>query len=257
VDAGAARAQRGEDIRYDLELGFEEAVFGMERRNPDAADGTLRPVAAARFGARHFAGRLPHVSRPREVLYQQSFLTIRRACSTCGGSGGIRPRVRPVPRHGYRQTQRKLKSISPPDGRRHSPAGFRTRASRGANGGPPGDLYVFLKVKEHPFFERHEHDLHCTIPIGIAQAALGAEIKCPRLDQPHKLKTSEGTQTERSPPARQRRAGMNGSGRGDLYIHVDVKVPTRLTREQRKLLEHCATPCRWTTPPPKKGYSRR
>ena len=64
----------------------------------------------------------------------------------------------------------------------------------GANGGPPGDLYVFLKVKPHPFFERHESDLHCTIPLNIAQAALGAEIDVPTLEEPHKLKIPEGTQ---------------------------------------------------------------
>jgi molecular chaperone DnaJ len=97
---------------------------------------------------------------------------------------------------------------------------------------------VFLKVKEHPFFERHEHDLHCTIPLGIAQAALGAEIEVPTLEQPHKLKIPEGTQT--GAQFRLRGKGvpvLNGSGRGDLYIHVGVTVPTRLTREQRKLLE--------------------
>ena len=108
----------------------------------------------------------------------------------------------------------------------------------GANGGPPGDLYVFLKVKEHAFFERREHDLHCTIPIGMAQAALGAEIEVPTLEQPHKLKIPEGTQSGAQFRLRGKGAPvLNGSGRGDLFIHVDVKVPTRLTREQRKLLE--------------------
>jgi molecular chaperone DnaJ len=108
----------------------------------------------------------------------------------------------------------------------------------GANGGPPGDLYVFLKVKEHPFFERRENDLYCTIPLNLAQAALGCDIEVPTLEKPQKLNIPEGTQS--GAQFRLRGKGvpkLNGGGRGDLCIHVDVKVPTRLTREQRKLLE--------------------
>jgi molecular chaperone DnaJ len=93
-------------------------------------------------------------------------------------------------------------------------------------------------VKEHAFFERHEQDLHCTIPLNVAQAALGAEIEVPTLDQPHKLKIPEGTQS--GAQFRIRNKGVpvvNGSGRGDLYVHVDVRTPSRLTRDQRKLLE--------------------
>ena len=112
------------------------------------------------------------------------------------------------------------------------------RGGAGSNGGPPGDLYVFLKVKEHPFFERRDQDLHCTIPLNITQAALGCEIEVPTLDQLHKLKIPEGTQS--GAEFRLRHKGvpaLNGGGRGDLYIHIDVKTPVRLTREQRKLLE--------------------
>jgi molecular chaperone DnaJ len=108
----------------------------------------------------------------------------------------------------------------------------------GGNGGPPGDLYVFLKVKEHAFFERHENDLHCTIPLNVAQASLGCEIEVPTLGQPHKLKIPEGTQSGAQFKIRhQGVAILNSSSRGDLYVHVVVKMPTRLSREQRKLLE--------------------
>ena len=108
----------------------------------------------------------------------------------------------------------------------------------GANGGPNGDLYVFLKVKEHPFFERHENDLHCTVPLNVAQASLGCEIEVPTLGQPHKLKIPEGTQSGAQFKIRhQGVAILNSSSRGDLYVHVVVKMPTRLTRDQRKLLE--------------------
>jgi molecular chaperone DnaJ len=113
-----------------------------------------------------------------------------------------------------------------------------TEGQPGSNGGPPGDLYVFLKVKEHAFFDRQGQDLHCAIPINLAQAALGAEIEVPTLEQPHKLKIPEGTQN--GAQFRLRHKGVpvvNGSGRGDIYVHVEVQIPTRLTRDQKKLME--------------------
>jgi molecular chaperone DnaJ len=134
--------------------------------------------------------------------------------------------------------QRKLKVNIPAgvaDGNRLRLAG---EGQPGGNGGPAGDLYVFLKVKEHPFFERQENDLHCTIPLNLAQAALGCEIEVPTLGQPHKLKIPEGTQNGAQFKLRhQGVAILNSSTRGDLYVHVTVKMPTRLTRDQRKLLE--------------------
>jgi molecular chaperone DnaJ len=108
----------------------------------------------------------------------------------------------------------------------------------GFHGGPAGDLYVFLKVKEHPFFERQENDLHCTIPLSISQAALGCEIDVPTLGEPARLKISEGTQT--GAQFRLRNKGVpvvNSGARGDLVVHVEVRIPTKLSREQRRLLE--------------------
>ena len=174
-----------------------------------------------------------------EILYQQSFLSIRRTCSTCNGSGQIiRNPCSECHGHGYRQVQRKLKVNIPAgvaDGNRLRLAG---EGQPGGNGGPAGDLYVFLKVKEHAFFERHENDLHCTIPLNVAQASLGCEIEVPTLGQPHKLKIPEGTQNGAQFKLRhQGVAILNSSARGDLYVHINVKMPTRLTREQRKLFE--------------------
>ena len=233
------RAQRGEDVRYDLEIGFEEAVFGMaaeiqvprmercDRCHGSGAEAGTKPVTC------------PTCNGRGEVIYQQSFLSIRRTCSTCGGTGHIiRNPCSQCRGHGYHQVQRKLKINIPAgvdDGTR---VRLQSEGQPGANGGPPGDLYVFLKTKPHPFFERHEHDLHCTIPLNIAQAALGCEIEVPTLDAPHKLKVPESTQ--HGAQFRLRNKGvpvLNGSGRGDLFVHIAVKVPSRLTREQRKLLE--------------------
>ena len=108
----------------------------------------------------------------------------------------------------------------------------------GPNGGPAGDLYVVLEVKEHPFFERRGADLYCTIPLSIAQAALGTELQVPGLNGEEKLKIPEGTQS--GAVFRLKGKGLadpRGGGKGDLYYHVRVLTPTKLTREQRKLME--------------------
>ena len=233
------RAQRGEDVRYDLELTFEEAVFGM---NADIQVARMdRCDRCSGAGSEPGSGptQCPTCHGRGEVLYQQSFLSIRRTCSTCGGSGRvIRNPCGQCRGNGFRQIQRKLKVTVPAGVDNNTRIRLATEGQPGSNGGPPGDLYVFLKVKEHAFFERHEQDLHCTIPINLAQAALGAEIEVPTLDQPHKLKIPEGTQS--GAQFRVRHKGVpvvNGSGRGDLYVHVEVQIPTRLTRDQKKLME--------------------
>lgn len=234
-----SRPQRGDDVRFDLELTFEEAVSGLS-----AEIQVPRMEACGRCrGTGSEPGRGPTTCptcRGRgEVLYQQSFLSVRRTCGACGGSGQVVSDPCGQCRgHGYQQAQRRLKVNLPAgvdDGTRVRVSG---EGQPGANGGPPGDLYVFLKVKEHAFFERHEQDLHCTIPLNIAQAALGCEIEVPTLEGSQKLKIPEGTQN--GSQFRLRNKGVpsvNGSGRGDQYVHIDVKIPTRLTREQRKLLD--------------------
>lgn len=108
----------------------------------------------------------------------------------------------------------------------------------GANGGPPGDLYVVLEVKEHRFFERRGADLYCTIPVSFAQAALGVDLAVPGLQGEEKLRVPEGTQS--GSVFRVKGKGLpdpRGGGRGDLYYHVRVVTPGKLTREQRRLLE--------------------
>jgi molecular chaperone DnaJ len=233
------RAQRGEDVRYDLELTFEEAVFGMNADIQVARMDRCDRCGGAGSEPGSGASQCPTCHGRGEVLYQQSFLSIRRTCSTCGGSGQvIRNPCSQCRGNGYRQIQRKLKVTVPAGVDNNTRIRLATEGQPGANGGPPGDLYVFLKVKEHPFFDRQGQDLHCTIPINLAQAALGAEIQVPTLDQPHKLKIPEGTQS--GAQFRLRHKGVpavNGSGKGDLYVHVEVQIPTRLTRDQKKLME--------------------
>jgi molecular chaperone DnaJ len=234
-----SRAQRGEDVRYDLELSFEEAVFGMtaeiqvprlERCDRCSGSGAEPGTSASTCPTCHGRG---------EVLYQQSFLSIRRTCGTCNGSGHvIRTPCSQCRGQGHRQVQRKLKLTVPAGVDETTRIRLASEGQPGANGGPPGDLYVFLKIREHAFFERQGQDLHCTIPLNFAQAALGTEIEVPTLEGSFPVKIPEGTQSGGQIRIRHRGVPVvNGGGRGDLYVHVEVRTPTRLTREQRKLME--------------------
>ena len=124
------------------------------------------------------------------------------------------------------------------------------------NGGPAGDLYVVIKVKEHPIFERQGDDLHCTIPINVAQAALGTEVNLLTFDGLETRENSRSVQTGAT--VRLKNLGMprlQGSGRGDLFVHIDVRVPGKLTREQRKLFEQLRETLPAENEPHEKGFS--
>jgi molecular chaperone DnaJ len=167
---------------------------------------------------------------------------VRRTCSSCGGAGQIVKQIcRDCRGEGYKQVQKRLRVTVPAgiaDGNRLR---IPSEGQPGANGGPSGDLYIFFTVKEHAIFERHENDLHCTVPINVAQAVLGDEITVPTLEGPHDLIIPEGTQT--GTELRLKGKGVpevQGRGRGDLVVHIDVRTPSKLTREQRKLFEQLA-----------------
>ncbi len=236
------RVQRGDDLRYELEIGFEDAVRGMSAEILIPRDEICSRCQGARAEPGSGVVTCPTCRGRGEVIYQQSFLSVRRTCSQCGGSGKmIRQPCTQCRGQGSVRVERRLK-IDIPVGVDN---GTRLRLSQegqpGYNGGPPGDLYVVLRVKEHSVFVRQGSDLHCTVPINIAQAALGAVIQIPTLDGPEALTIPEGTQ--HSAEFRLRNHGVphvNSHGRGDLYVHVEVKVPPQLTKEQRKLLEDLA-----------------
>jgi molecular chaperone DnaJ len=174
-----------------------------------------------------------------EVIYQQSFLQIRRTCGQCSGRGQIVRRPCTQCR-GERQvrTERKLKVTIPPGVDTGTHLKLAHEGQSGLSGGPTGDLYVVIKLKEHPIFERHGDDLHCTVPLNVAQAALGTDINLLTFDGLETVKIPESVQTGAN--VRLKNLGMprlQGSGRGDLFVHIDVRVPSKLTREQRRLFE--------------------
>ena len=236
---GRNRATRGEDLRYDLEMSLEDAIRGLsvEIQVP-RMDLCSRCQGS---GAEKNDGLVscPMCHGRGEVIYQQSFLQIRRSCSQCNGRGQIIRRTCTQCR-GERQmrTERKLKVTIPAGVDTGTHLKLAHEGQPGFNGGPVGDLYVVVKVKEHPIFERQGDDLFCIVPINLAQAALGTQLNLLTFDGLETVKVPEGIQT--GSRIRLKNLGvprLQGSGRGDLFVQVDVKVPGKLTREQRKLFE--------------------
>ena len=250
-----SRPQRGQDVRYDLEIRFEDAVFGMTAEIQVPRSELCDHCGGK--GAEPGSGptTCPACHGRGEVIYQQSFLSVRRTCGQCGGAGQvIRTPCRQCRGQGYQQVNRKLKVNLPAGVDNGTRLRLAHEGEPGANSGPPGDLYVVLKVREHAFFERHEYDLHCTIPVNMAQAALGATIEIPTLEQPETLKIPEGTQT--GSQLRIRHKGVphvNSHNRGDIVAHIDVKTPTKLTRDQKKLLEQLRETLPTDNQPAEKG----
>jgi molecular chaperone DnaJ len=236
---GRSRAQRGSDLRYDMSLTFEEASAGVSTKIKlprqeycEACNGTGAKKGTGVQACQTCAGR-------GQLAYQQGFFTISRTCPACQGAGQIvKERCMECRGQGRLEREKTIELRIPPGvdtGTRLRVAG---EGEPGPNGGPGGDLYVVLEVKEHSFFERRGADLYCTIPLSIAQATLGSELQVPGLNGEEKLKIPEGTQS--GAVFRIKGKGLadpRGGGKGDLYYHVRVMTPTKLTRDQRKLIE--------------------
>ncbi|MFZ0640423.1 MAG: molecular chaperone DnaJ [Candidatus Acidiferrales bacterium] len=235
---GRTRAQRGGDLRYDLKLSFEDAAAGVKTklkipRFEDCA-------ACGGTGAKPGAGMETCAScKGRgQLVYQQGFFAVSRTCPACHGAGKIIKESCVECRGQGRMERARTIEVSIPAGVDN---GMRLRVpgegETGSNGGVPGDLYVFIEVKEHPFFERRGADLYCNVPISISQAVLGVEIQVPTMNGEEKLVIPEGTQ----PGTLFRRKGKGlpdpHGGKGDLYVNVRVVIPSKLTKEQKALFE--------------------
>jgi molecular chaperone DnaJ len=237
------RVQRGADLRYDLKLSFEEAAFGAKTRIKIPRTETCPTCGGS--GAK--PGTHPTTCRScggrGAIRHQQGFLTISRTCPTCAGTGKeITDPCKNCRGEGRVRVEKTLGVTIPAGVDAESRLRITGEGEAGSHGGPPGDLYVFIHVEEHSFFEREGNDLLCTVPISFPQAALGTEIEVPTLDGKEKLSIPEGTQT--GSRFRIRGKGiprLEGHGRGDLYVFVKVVTPSRLSKEQRRLLEELAS----------------
>jgi molecular chaperone DnaJ len=254
---GRTRAQRGSDLRYDMTLAFEEASAGVTTKIKlprqefcGSCNGTGAKKGTGAQSCQACGGR-------GQLAYQQGFFTITRTCPNCQGTGQIiKERCPDCRGQGRIERERTIELRIPPG----VDTGTRLRVTGegepGPNGGPTGDLYVVLDVKEHPFFERRGADLYCTIPLSIVQASLGTELAVPGLAGEERLKIPEGTQS--GAVFRVKGKGLadpRGGGKGDLYYHIRVLTPTKLTREQRKLVEQLGATLKVENKPAERGSS--
>ena len=231
--------ERGSDLRYNMEISLDEAFTGKTAQiriptsvtcevcSGSGAKAGTKPKACASCGG---AGKIRHA---------QGFFTLERTCPTCHGRGQVIDDPCKVCGGGGRVTRERTLSVNIPtgveDGTRIRLAG---EGEAGLRGGPPGDLYIFLEVAPHEFFQRDGADLHCRVPISMSSAALGGEFEVPAIDGSKvRVKVPEGTQTGR-------RFRLGGKGMpvlrskqtGDMYVQVAVETPQNLTKRQRELL---------------------
>jgi molecular chaperone DnaJ len=239
--AGGARsrAQRGSDLRYNLRVSLEEAYLGVQKTisvptsiacdicRGTGAEGGVEPVSC------------PTCSGMGKVRAQQGFFTVERTCPTCGGAGQIVKN--PCKACGGAGRTEKERSLSV-----NIPAGVETgtrirlagEGEAGLRGGPTGDLYIFIEVKDHPIFQRDGVHLFCRVPVSIATAALGGEVEVPTIDGgKSRVKVPAGSQTGKQ--MRLRAKGMpalRGGGQGDMLIELAVETPVNLTSRQKDLM---------------------
>jgi molecular chaperone DnaJ len=233
-----SRGQRGADLRYDMSLTFDEAAGGVTTkirvaRNElcESCRGTGAKSGSGMAACSTCGGR-------GQMSYQQGFFSITRTCPACRGAGQVIKDACETCRGQGRIERERTHEVHVPPG---VDSGTRLRmvgqGEPGANGGSAGDLYIFLDVKEHAFFERRGADLYCTIPVSIPQAALGAKIKIPALQGEHDLEIPEGTESGQIFRIKGKGLPNPHGGRGDLYANVRVVAPSKMSREQRRLLE--------------------
>ncbi|MBI3185305.1 MAG: molecular chaperone DnaJ [Myxococcales bacterium] len=235
------RTSRGSDLRYNLEISFEEAAFGCEVQVK--VPRPKRCEACGGTGSRSKEGRTcPTCGGAGEVRFTQGFFSISRTCNHCGGTGAVITDPCGSCRGAGKVESETALTVKIPPG---VDTGTRVRLAGegepGELGGPPGDLYVVVHMREHPIFVREDDEVLCEVPISFTQAALGAQLDVPTLDGKLKMKVPPGTQTGKV--FRLKGKGvphLHGGGRGDQHVRVVIETPTHLTGRQRELLEQFA-----------------
>jgi molecular chaperone DnaJ len=236
---GRSRAQRGSDLRYNLRVSLEDAYGGIQKtiNGPASVACEVCRGTGAEGGAEPVT--CPTCSGMGKVRAQQGFFTVERTCPTCAGMGQIiKNPCRACGGAGRIEKERAL-SVNIPAG---VETGTRIRLAgegeAGLRGGPTGDLYIFIEVKDHPIFQRDGVHLFCRVPVSITAAALGGEVEVPTIDGgKSRVKVPAGSQTGKQ--MRLRAKGMpalRGGGSGDMLIELAVETPVNLTGRQRELL---------------------
>jgi molecular chaperone DnaJ len=237
---GRQQARRGADLRYDLEISLEEAFHGKHETISVEVSATCDDCDGS--GAQPGTGvETCHTCAGHgKVRAQQGFFVVERTCPSCHGAGQkISSPCRTCRGEGRIDRAKQLRVDIPPGVDEGTRIRLTGEGEAGARGAPPGDLYIFLHVSRHPIFEREGSNLFCRVPVSFTTAALGGSITVPGLDGTgNTITIPSGIQSGKQ--LRQRGAGMpvlNGRGRGDLVVQIDVETPTKLTARQKELLE--------------------
>src|SRR5438105_4189524 len=236
---GRRQVYRGADLSYAMEVTLEEAAVGKEAqiRIPSWESCETCHGSGAKPGTQ--AKTCTTCNGAGVVQMRQGFFSVQQTCPHCRGTGKITPEPCPTCHGQGRVKKQKTLEVKIPagidDGMRIRSAG---NGEPGTNGGPPGDLYIEIRLKQHEIFERDGDDLHCTVPVSLTSAALGGSIEVPTLGGKAEIELPEGTQHGKT--FRLRGKGIKGvrsSYPGDLYCHIQVETPVKLTEHQRKLLK--------------------
>jgi molecular chaperone DnaJ len=237
-----SRTQRGDDLRFDMTIDFENAVFGIEK------EVKIRRLETCGIcgGKGSASGRGPsvcsHCQGRGQLRYQQGFFSVARTCVACSGTGTVISDPCSACRgEGRKTAEVKLNVKVPPGVEEGTRIRYGGEGDVGRVGGPKGDLYVILSIRPHDYFERHGYDLHCVLPISFPQAAMGDEFEIPGIDGPVNIKIPEGTQSGKELRIRGRGVPyLNERGKGDLIVKVLVQIPRKLNRAQRELVAKLA-----------------
>jgi molecular chaperone DnaJ len=251
--------RRGSDLRYDMEIKLEEAAFGAEKAieiekldTCDKCHGTGAEPGSRRISCPTCGGR-------GQVISSRGFFHISQTCPRCHGAGEIIEKPCQKCRGEGRVERSSRIKLKIPGGIRE---GTRLRSAgngeAGIGGGPAGDLYVVVHIKEHSIFHREGDDLYCDVPIPFSVAALGGEIDVPTLEGKANLKVPAGTQSGQMFKLRAKGiSNVNGRSHGDLFARLIVEVPSRLNPEQRRKLEEFAALCGEENTPMRKSFFDR
>jgi molecular chaperone DnaJ len=251
--------QRGSDLRYDMQIGLEEAAFGVEKEieiekldTCDECHGSGAEQDSRTIGCPTCGGR-------GQVISSRGFFQVSQTCPRCRGAGEIIEK--PCPKcHGEGRVEKPSRvKLKIPAGIRE---GSRLRSSHngeaGIRGAPAGDLYVVIHIKEHNIFQRDGDDLYCEVPIPFSIAALGGEVAVPTMEGKAHLKVPAGTQSGQIFKLRGKGiVNVNGRDRGHLLARLIVEVPSRLNAEQRGKLEEFAALCGEENTPLRKSFFER
>ncbi|MBA2662127.1 MAG: molecular chaperone DnaJ [Bradymonadaceae bacterium] len=233
---------RGADLRYDLELSFEESAFGTARtiKIPRRTECVTCSGSGAKPGTQPVTCQM--CAGRGQIHHSQGFFTLSSTCPQCHGAGKqITDACETCHGQGATQEEKEVSVKVPAGVDTGTRLRLRAEGQSGSRGGPPGDLYVFLYVQPSDVFERDGADLHIRADIPFVQATLGCEFEVPTLGEKHTLVVKPGTQHgDKLTLRNEGLARLTGSGRGDLIVHIGILIPQKLTTEQREILEQFA-----------------